>query len=563
MESAAQRPRVVIIGAGVGGLSFAIALKSRFGFRNFTIYEKAREVGGCWRANTYPGCASDVEIHWYSLSSDLNPYWNKSHGLQPEIQDYWIGLTKKYGLYPHLVFNTKVISVEWSDIHNRYNIVAEDVLTGKNFTDTAQIVISALGVLEIPKIPYEIQGIETFKGISFHSATWPQGLDIRHKRVAVIGNASSGYLASAQFVPFVAADPSVRVVNFIRTPVWFNTRVSLSVSSSSRSYSRSQPHIPYSDTAKWVFANIPLVMRLHRAYIMFKFDWPSLRPQSAAARERHRQALRQYILDSTPSKYHDYLIPTHPPGCKRTVADSGYLKSLSLPNVGLNFDGIERIVANGILTKKGEVLPFDIIIFATGFTGDQYPVYVKGLDGTTVQGYYDVHGGPTGYCGTTIPDIPNFYMLAGPNTGTPASTLFVEEVQVSYSLQLVKPVLDGLVSAFTVKAHATDAYNAKLQERLSRSVHTQCYSWQRTSGTGKVFNAFPWAITVWWWRLRRPIWAHYTAIDGKKWVRKRTMEKMINAMKVSAFVLLSLAYARRSALLPLYKKLRGYGKMIV
>lgn len=179
-----------------------------------------------------------MEIHWYSLSSDLNPNWNKSHGLQPEIQDYWIGLAKKYELYSHLVFHTKVISAEWSDVHKCYEIISEDVLTRKKTTDTAQIVISAVGVLEKPKIPYEIPGIETFKGLSFHSATWSQGLDLRYKRVAVIGNASSGYLArhqvsgqcidiftSAQFVPSLAADSSVHVVNFIRTPVWFNTRV--------------------------------------------------------------------------------------------------------------------------------------------------------------------------------------------------------------------------------------------------------------------------------------------------------------------------------------------------
>lgn len=127
--------------------------------------------------------------------------------------------------------------------------------------------------------------------------------------------------------------------------------------------------------------------------------------------------------------------------------------------------------------------------------------------------------------------------------------------QISYSLQLIKPVLDGLLSAFTVKADATDAYNAKIQERLSRTVHTQCYSWQRTNGTGKVFNAFPWAVTLWWWWLRRPNWAHYTAIDGQKWARRRTMEKMVSMLKVFAFVLLSLAYARRSALLSsLYEK---------
>lgn len=127
--------------------------------------------------------------------------------------------------------------------------------------------------------------------------------------------------------------------------------------------------------------------------------------------------------------------------------------------------------------------------------------------------------------------------------------------QVSYSLQLVKPVLDGLVSAFTVKADATDAYNAKIQERISRSVYTQCYSWQRARGTGKIYNTFPWAVTVWWWWLRRPNWAHYTAIDGKKWVRKRMM---FSVLKVSAFVLLSLGYARRMVLLPLLYERVGF-----
>lgn len=126
--------------------------------------------------------------------------------------------------------------------------------------------------------------------------------------------------------------------------------------------------------------------------------------------------------------------------------------------------------------------------------------------------------------------------------------------QIGYTLQLIKPVLDGLVSAFTVKADATDAYNTKLQERLSRSVLTQCYSWQRTGGTGKVFNPFPWAVTLWWWWLRSPNWAHYTAIDGQKWVRKRMMKRMFGMLKLSTFALLSLAYARRSTLLALYER---------
>ncbi|KAG2129482.1 hypothetical protein DEU56DRAFT_817296 [Suillus clintonianus] len=519
--------RVAIIGTGVGGLSQAIALKTKLGFEDFTIYEKGSEVGGVWRANTYPGCSSDVQIHWYSLSSDLYPYWNKSHGLQPEIQAYWIKLSKKYDLYPHIAFNTKVLSVEWDDAKQQYTLIAENVFSGKRMTSVAHVVISAVGILEAPKIPYEIPGVRSFQGPSFHCARWPGSVDLQNKRVAVIGNASSG----AQFVPSVSEDPSVEVVNFIRTPTWFNTR----------------PHIPYSENEKWIFANIPLAMRLHRAWIMFWFDLPTIVRPSDKTLKKRREAMTKYILDSTPSKYHAHMIPNYPPGCKRTVANSGFLASLHRPNVTLNFDGIAEIVENGIITKTGEILPFDVIVYATGFIGERYPMHVRGLNGTTIQSYYDTHGGPTAYLGTAVPDVPNFYFLAGPNSGTPTSTLFMEEVQVAYILQLIEPVLTGLASSFTVKASPTDAYNAKLHERISRSVFVHCHSWTRTNGTGKVFYPFPWPATVWWWWHRKPNWDHYVAVGAEKWVWARRTKAVKKALKCTAVLLLSWLYIRGSA----------------
>ncbi|KAG1815643.1 uncharacterized protein BJ212DRAFT_1587927 [Suillus subaureus] len=521
--------RVAIIGAGVSGLTQAIALKTKLKFHNFTIFEKGPEVGGVWRANKYPGCSSDVDIHWYSLSTDLYPYWNKSHGLQPEIQAYWIKLSRKYNLYPHIAFNTKVLSAEWDDAKQQYTIVAEDVFSGKRTMSVAHVVISALGILEAPKMPYEIPGIRKFQGASFHSAQWPSSIDLQNKRVAVIGNASSG----AQFVPSVSEDSSVEVVNFIRTPTWFNTR----------------PHIPYSDTAKWMFANIPLVMRLHRAWIMFWFVAPLHLPMGDKALQKQRDAMTKYILDNAPDRYHSHMIPVHPPGCKRTVADSGFLKSLCRSNVTLNFDGIAEIVENGIITKTGEMLPFDVIVYATGFIGKQerYPMHVRGLNGTTVQGYYDAHGGPTAYLGTAIPDTPNFYLINGPNTGTRASALFIAEVQVAYILQLIEPVLTGSASSFTIKATPTDAYNAKLQDELSRSVHVHCYSWARTNGTDKVFYPFPWPSTVWWWFLRRPNWDHYMAVGAEKWVWARRIKTVKKFLKCSAVLTLLWSYISGSA----------------
>ncbi|KAG9309419.1 hypothetical protein JVU11DRAFT_10671 [Chiua virens] len=126
-------------------------------------------------------------------------------------------------------------------------------------------------------------------------------------------------------------------------------------------------------------------------------------------------------------------------------------------------------------------------------------------------------------------------------------------LQISYSLQLIKLVLDGLASAFTVEAGPTDVYNPKLQAQLLRSIHSHCYSWQCTGRISKIFNSFPWAVTLWWWWwLRQPNWVHYTMIGGKKWARKQRLEGVFGLLKVSACVLLSLAYACRAALLLLF-----------
>ncbi|KAG1885166.1 hypothetical protein F4604DRAFT_1918827 [Suillus subluteus] len=519
--------KVAIIGAGVAGLTQAIALKTKLKFHNFTIYEKGSEVGGVWRANTYPGCSSDAEIHWYSLSTDLYPYWNKSHGLQPEIQAYWMKLSKKYNLYPHITFNTKVLSAEWDDVKQQYTIVAEDVFSGRRTMSVAHVVISALGILEAPKIPYEIPGIRKFQGASFHSAQWPSLIDLQNKRVAVIGNASSG----VQIVPSVSEDPSVEVVNFIRSPSWFNTR----------------PHIPYSDTAKWMFANIPLMMRLHRAWFMFRYIHPFHLPMGDKAPQRQRDAMTKYILDNTSDRYHSHMIPDYPPGCKRTVADSGFLKSLCRSNVKLNFDGIAEIVENGIITKTGEMIPFDDIVYATGFIGERYPMHIRGLNGATVQGYYDAHGGPTAYIGTAIPDTPNFYLIIGPNTGAQASAILVAEMQVAYILQLIEPVLTGSASSFTIKAAPTDTYNAKLQKQLSHSVYVHCSSWMRTNGTGKAFQPFPWPATVLWWLLRRPNWYHYTAVGAERWAWTRRRKAVKNILKCAAVLTLLWSYVSGSA----------------
>ncbi|KAG6886526.1 hypothetical protein C0992_003560 [Termitomyces sp. T32_za158] len=265
------------------------------------------------------GCSSDIPIPFYSLSTDQKPDWTSSHPFQPEIRDYWDGLSEKYSLTSHIRFGKIVVKAVWEANTSCYHITTEDVKTGTQSTTSAEILVSALGVLEVPKSP-DVPGLSDFRGTLFHSARWVD-VDLDGKRVAVIGNGAS----ATQFLPIIAKTPNIQITQFCRTP-------------------------------NWLF----------------------------------------------------------PPS-----------------NVHLNYQGIGSIVKDGIVTQEGEQLDFDVIILATGFCVDKYPLHIEGKSGRTVQDYYNSKGGPTAYMGTTVPGFPNLYILAGPNTATGhSSVIFTEEVQV-------------------------------------------------------------------------------------------------------------------------------------
>ncbi|TFK97994.1 hypothetical protein BDV98DRAFT_573741 [Pterulicium gracile] len=529
-------PHIAIIGAGLGGITTAIQLKRKYGYQNFTIYEKAAGVGGTWRDNVYPGAASDIHIHLYTLSTDLDHTFNHSHGTSPEIRAYWDRLTTKYDIYPHIVFNAKILSADWNAEENAYTIVTVDVCTcketldritleseGVRTTHKANIIISAQGILEIPNTP-DIDGLRDFKGQIFHSARWDSSVELKEKRVCVIGNGSS----SAQFVPLIVKDPAVHVTQFIRTPSWFKVA----------------PWGNYSPRWRRFFFWFPVFMRLKRwaLWTMGETAWFFIR-WKLVNRLLLRRAFGDSIRQFAPKKYHEKLIPDYAPGCKRIISDRDgmYLKCLNQPNIELNFDGIKKIVEGGVITRTDEFLPADVIITATGYTTNTFPIALRGRTGKTVEEYYDSHNGAQAYHGTTVPGFPNFCMISGPNTVTGHnSVIYSTEVQVDYIMKLLRPLLQGKVAAFDVKDEATEAYNNRLQYWLSNSIYSGCVSWYRIQKPGQRSpptpspdgqrvrpdpnsagkpNIFPGPLIVMQWWMRRPIWTDYDVFGqgAEKW----------------------------------------------
>src|SRR5687768_4956537 len=203
--------RVAIIGSGFGGLGTAIRLRQR-GEEDFVVFERARDVGGTWRDNSYPGCACDVQSHLYSFSSAPNPDWTRSYSAQPEIWDYLRRCARDFGVLAHVRFDHEVRRASWDDDAQLWRI---ETSQGPY---TSSVLVMASGALSEPRVP-DLPGLADFKGRSFHSARWDHSYDLKGKRVAVIGTGAS----AIQFIPEI--QPLVeRLHVFQRTPPWVMPR---------------------------------------------------------------------------------------------------------------------------------------------------------------------------------------------------------------------------------------------------------------------------------------------------------------------------------------------------
>src|SRR5690606_1931110 len=200
--------KVAIVGGGFGGLCMAIKLREA-GIEDFVVLEKAAEVGGTWRDNTYPGAACDVQSHLYSYSFEGNPDWSRRYSVWREIQDYILRVTDKHRLHDNIRFNSEVEAAHFDEKRARWTLR----LTDGTRVDCQHWVL-ATGPLHVPSIP-EFPGLENFKGKVFHSSQWDHDYDLGGKKVVSVGTGAS----AIQYVPEIA--PKVDQLTVVqRTPGW-------------------------------------------------------------------------------------------------------------------------------------------------------------------------------------------------------------------------------------------------------------------------------------------------------------------------------------------------------
>ncbi|KAM5352841.1 hypothetical protein ACJ41O_005563 [Fusarium nematophilum] len=515
-------PSIIIIGGGVAAIAMAHTLKCNLGFSNFQIYDKCEGLGGTWRVNTYPGCGSDVPIHLYSFSFNLNPDWTQELADQKEILDYIESTVDKFHLRPHFTFDTECVGATWED--NNWVVKFVNRKTGAKFSRQCTILLSAVGgfsQLRDARFP----GMQDYKGKIFHTAQWDHWFDWHDKRVAVIGNGCS----AAQVVPSIA--PGVKkLTQYARSPQWYHPR----------------PNRMFTAFDKFCFRYLPLWQRYYRLRTFLNTDQLASVYGSDESQVKQRLAIedeaRAYILSETPKKYHDFIVPTFPLGCKRRIYDPGYLTSLHRSNVELRPEGLQEFTETGLVSESGDRQDFDAVILATGFSVQSFlaPMEIIGRKRQRLHDQWEKHRGAQAYMGTFVHNFPNLAILFGPNT-FPAfnSVIYAIEVQVSYIASvLVKPILDGYTSVLEVKEEAEEKFVQDLDAVLAETVFAAgCSNWY-INQAGRNSAAWPGLAVTFWHATRFPKWADFTFTGGSSLWVLRKMRRGLGSVSPLAWVAL-------------------------
>ncbi|MGB0101968.1 MAG: NAD(P)/FAD-dependent oxidoreductase [Nocardioides sp.] len=452
----------LIIGAGFAGLCAAIRLQED-GERRFLVVERAGDVGGTWRDNTYPGAACDVPSQLYSFSFAPNPDWTRSYSPQPEIQAYLQRVARESGTLDRFAFRTRLDAARWDDAAGLWR----SRLTGPDGVRevTSRFLVVGAGGLSEPRLP-DIEGIDTFSGEVFHSARWDHDAALAGRRVAVIGTGAS----AIQIIPelqerLLASGGHLDV--YQRTAPWVIPRNDRTYSSLERAALR----------------RVPGLQRIYRTGIYWARETyvPAFTVEPKVALPAKLAALRNISSSIEDPELRARLTPDYEIGCKRILISNTYYPALAAENVDVVTDPIAKVTGDAIVTSDGVERPVDVIVVATGFHTTELPIteLITGRHGRTLADAWRTNG-MAAYKGTTVPGFPNYFMLVGPNTGLGHSSMvFVIESQVQYLRDAVRTLRREGWSTLEPTASAFDTWNRRLQRRMRRTVWSTggCSSW--------------------------------------------------------------------------------------
>jgi cation diffusion facilitator CzcD-associated flavoprotein CzcO len=453
-----QSPSIAIIGAGMSGMLMAIKL-IRAGKTNFTLFEKAKKIGGVWRENRYPGVACDVASFSYCYEFEPKSDWSRRFSGGGEIQAYFETVAKKYNLDKYLKAETLVTDATFKD-------GLWQVTTDKGETSSFTMLVDATGPLN-NKIYPKIEGIEDFAGKMVHTADWDDDYDYAGKRVGII-----------------------------RTPQWIMPT----------------PNPHYSEFQKMLKRKFPFLGWMTRKF----YDWIGEQFGRAALNDGWRRKGVAKWCESNLNSIKDETLreklrPDHQAMCKRMIVSDVYYDALQQDNVHVERSDITKIEPTGVRTADGQLHELDMIVLATGFHPNTWGVEsINGPNGVSLDSVWNKGEEKSrNYNSIGVPGLPNFFVLIGPNSPiTNLSLIDIADIGVDYVMQCLEKIEAGEIKTMAPKSSAATAFGESLMTSFDDTIWvTGCSSWYFDGSS--VPQTWPWAPSHFRERLKEPQWDHY------------------------------------------------------
>lgn len=444
--------QTIIVGAGFSGIGAAIQL-DKAGLGNYQIIEAGYEAGGTWYWNTYPGIAVDIPSFSYQFSFEQSADWSRTYAPGRELKEYADHCVDKYGLRRRIRFNSTVTAAVFDDETDSWRV---DLGSGDSLT--ARFLINGSGVLTVPNLP-DIAGVDTFAGITMHTARWDHSQNLSGKRVAIIGTGASAVQVIPEIAPIVE-----QLTVFQRTPIWCMPKLD----------------VPLPAAARWAM-RIPggkvLQRWLSQTYVELTFtisaQYYSVFPLANRAEKMGRAYLKREVHDPA---VRDALTPRYAVGCKRPGFHNTYLSTYNRDNVELVAEPIDKVTGSGVATVDGATRDVDVLILATGFKVmdvDSLPTFpVTGSGGRTLSRFWSEHR-LQAYEGVSIPGFPNFFTVMGPYGYVGSSYFALIETQVHHIVRCLRQATDEAATRVEVLQAANDRYFAEMMRKRHRQIFWQ------------------------------------------------------------------------------------------
>ncbi len=497
---------VLVIGAGICGLTLSIKL-AKLGIEH-AIIEKNADVGGTWFENRYPGCGVDTPNQFYSFAFAPNPDWGFHFSPRNELHAYLHDIAERFGLTNRIQFHTELVAAAWDEEAQHWQVTLRQLNQGDGKdgtterTMTCRVLVTAIGHFNRPN-DITIPGVENFAGDVFHSARWPEGLDLTDKRVALVGTGAT----SVQIAPAIVKQVKSLTI-YQRSPQWV----------------REVPGIndPVAESTPWLMANVPYYEKWMRFTQFWRYgdgllqwlrkdpEWPHPERSLNRVNDRHREETTAYLQSELAGR-EDLIakcLPDYPPYGKRILLDKGWYKTLVQPHVELVTEAIERLDQNHVVAADGQAREADVVIMALGFavTDLAARLNITGKNNRALANEW-ANDDPRANLGITVPGFPNLFCMYGPNTNTGhgGSGFGLAQTQSRYITAAITLLAETEATSMECRQAALDEYVDRMDTEHKELIwtHPGMSTYYRNKN-GRVISVMPWRLVDYWMMTEKP-----------------------------------------------------------